>query len=485
MDKLLGFLPDADPTLPGVITLCDNLIPYEYGMKGAPTGLTPSGVPVLAATCQGAVISERLDGTRRTLAGTQTKLYELLAGVWTDVSAGSYTGGVDSRWSFAQFGNASLASNGADTIQRSDTSGSFAAIATAPKAKIIFSVGAFVMALSTTDATYGVSGDRWWCCASFDDTSWTPSVSTLATTGRLVSSPGEIVAGGRLGEYAVAYKAKSIYLGQYVGAPAVWDWLPVPGGEAGCVGPEAWCDIGGAHFVVGMDNLWLFDGSRPVPLGGGEVRQWFYNYSNPKQRYKIKCVFDRQNNTVWIHYPSLFATECDRALVYHVQTKQWGLATLNVEAVLNYISPGVTIDGLTTYGATIDALSGYSFDSQFWILEGRVLAAINSSHQLQALNGPTASSWLTTGDAGDDERYSLLRKIRLRFAPAYAPASASVLSYSKAVEGDALTLRASGNLADGKFDLLQSGRWHRATFNFTGDVRLLALGAVLVPQGVA
>ena len=485
MDKLLGFSPDAEPTLPGVVLDCTNLIPYQNGMMGAPTGLTPSGVPVLAATCVGAAVSTKLDDTRRIFAGTATKLYELSGGAWVDRSAGSYTGGVDTRWSFAQFGDASLAANLTDVIQRSNGSGSFAAIAYALKAKIIFSVGAFVMALSTSDATYGVSADRWWCCASYDDSSWTPSVSTLATTGRLVSAPGQITAGGRLGDYAVVYKDKAIYVGQFVGAPAVWDFTLVPGGEAGCVGQDAWCDVGGAHFVVGQDNIWLFDGSRPVPIGVGQVRQWFYSNSNPSYRYKTQCVFDRQNNVVWLHYCSNESTTLDQALVYHLASKQWGRVTLNTEAVLNYISAGVTIDGLSAFSATIDGLSAYSFDSQFWLAGGRALSAFNTSHQLQLITGVSTSSSFTTGDAGDDDRVSLLSKIRVRYAPGYAPATATVQTFTKMTEGASLTAGSSGTMNDGKFDVLQSGRYHRAVVSMTGDNRVLALGAVLTPQGVA
>ncbi len=486
MNKLLGFLPDADPTLTGVITACENLIPYEYGMKGAPTGISASGVSALAAACQGGSVVELLNATRRTFASTATKLYELLAGVWTDVSrAGDYTGGADTRCCITQFGDSTLTANGAQKIQRSSVSGAFADIATAPIAKVVFSVGSFVMALNTSDATYGTSPDRWWCCASFDDTSWTPSVSTLATTGRLVSTPGEILAGGRLGEYAVAYKARAIYLGQYVGAPAVWDWQQIPGGDAGCVGQEAWCDIGGAHFMVGLQGFFLFDGSRPIPVGDGEVRQWFYDNSSPSYRYKTKCQFDRQTNSVWIFYCSLSATAPDKALVYHLVSKQWGLVAQSAEAVLNYISAGVTIDGLTTYGATIDSLSGYSFDSQFWLTGGYALSVFNTSHQLQLLNGACATSSFTTGDAGDDDRVTLLSKIRLRFAPGYAPTTATVETFSKMTEGAALTLNTSGALDDGKFDVLQSARWHRASFAFTGDVRLLALAAQLTPEGFA
>ncbi|MDE2098897.1 MAG: hypothetical protein KGL39_16710 [Patescibacteria group bacterium] len=371
----------------------------------------------------------------------------------------------------------------ADTIQRSNGSGAFADIATAPKAKIIFSVGAFVMALNTSDGTYGTSPDRWWCCASYDETSWTPSVSTLATTGRLVSTPGQITAGGRLGEYAVAYKEKAIYIGQFVGAPTVWDWTQVIGGEAGCIGQDAWCDIGGAHFVVGQDNFWIFDGSRPQPISQGIVRQWFYENSSPSYRYRTQCVFDKQNNVVWTFFCSTSATTPDKAIVYHVINKKWGLVNITIEAVLNYISAGVTIDGLSSISSTIDGLSAYSFDSQFWLSGGRALSAFNTSHQLQLLTGVSSTSGFTTGDAGDDSVSSLLSRIRLRFAQGYKPSSATVSTFTKATLGDTPTLMDTGSLTDGKFDVLQSARFHRASFSFTGDCRVQGYGAALAVEG--
>lgn len=482
MEKLLGFSPDLEPTLSGVLTACSNFIPYEQGMKGAPTPETPSGVPALAAACIGAGVVTKLDGTRRIFAGTATKLYELAAGSWSDASrVGDYSGGTDTRWSITQYGNSTIAANGVEAIQRSNTSGDFADIAGAPIAKIVFSVGAFVMALNVNDGAS--KPDGWHCCASFDDTDWTESVATLSASGRLVSTPGELLAGGRLGEYAIAYKEKAIYVGQFVGAPAVWDWTQVPGGEAGCVGQDAWCDIGGAHFFVGQDNIWIFDGSRPVPTAA-PCRQWFYDHSSPTYRYKTQCVFDRQNNVVWIFYCSTGSTTPDSALVYHIQTKQWGLVTLSIESALNYIAAGVTIDDLDDFGATIDDLSGYSFDSQFWLSGGRALSVFNTSHQLQSVTGETGASSFTTGDAGDDEGVTLLSKIRLRFAPGYTPTTASVQTYTKMNEGDGLTSVGSSSINSGKFDVLQSARWHRALFSFTGNVRVLGIQPELSPDGL-
>lgn len=482
MFKLTGFAPDADPTTPGVVTSCTNFIPYEQGMKASPTPFTPASTPALAAACQGAAVVTKLDDTRRIIAGTQTKLYELSAGSWVDVSGAVYTGGTDSRWQIAQFGNSTLAANLSDYIQRSTGAG-FSTIATAPKAKILFTVGSFVMAMNTVDGTYGTSQNRWWCCATYDETSWTPSVATLCATGLLVSTPGQITAGGRLGEYAIAYKEKAIHVGQFVGAPSVWDFVQVPGGDAGCIGPDAWCDVGGAHFIIGADNIWLFDGSRPTPLGVGEVRQWFYSNSSPSYRYKTQCVFDKQNNSVWIFYASQGSTALDSVMVYHMQTKQWGLCTLSVESVMNYTSAGTTIDGLTSFASTIDGLSPYSFDSQVWLSGGRALSAFNTSHQLQTITGVAGPSGFTTGDMGDDDAVSLLSGIRLRFAPGYAPPTASGQAYSKMSEGEALTTGPSGTIVNGKFDVLQSARFHRASFTFTGDVRTLGVVANLTPEG--
>jgi hypothetical protein len=479
VDKLLGLAPDADPSTPGVLTSVTNMIPWEQGMKGAPTGATPSGVPALAADCRGAAVVTKLDDTRRVFAGTQTKLYELSGGAWTDVGL-TYTGTSDTRWSIAQFGNSTLASNLTEAIQRSTGAG-FTAIAGAPKAKIIFSVGTQIMALNTNDGAS--KPDGWHCCATYDETSWTPTVATLCASGRVVSQPGQFTAGGRLGEYAVGYKEKSIFIGQFVGAPSVWDWAQVPGGDAGCVGQDAWADIGGAHFIVGQDNFWLFDGSRPAPIGDDSVRQWFYNNSNPSYRYKTQCVCDRQNNVVWVYYCSTAATTPDKALVYHLKSKMWGAVDIAVEATLNYTSAGITIDGLTAFSGTIDGLASYSFDSQFWLVGGRSLAIFNASHQLQSITGPSTTSSMTTGDVGDDDVVTLLSQIRLRFAPNYKPASATAQTYTKMELGDSPTTATASSMNDGRFDVLDSARWHRATFNFTGDNRILGIDFKLKPEG--
>lgn len=484
MIPILGFTPDSDATTPGVITDCVDFIPYKNGMEGAPSAVAASGVSALADDCIGAAVLAKLDDTKRVFAGTATKLYELVAGAWDDVtraSGGDYNGGTDTTWTFTQFGDASIATNKADAMQRA-TTGDFADIAGAPKADIVFSVSAFVMALNVDDGTDKPNG--WHCSATFDETDWTESVTTQSASGLLVATPGRITAGARLGDYAVAYKAKSIYLGQYVGPPVIWDWQLIPGGEAGCVGKDAIADLGGVHFFVGDDNFWLFDGTRPTPIGDDKVRQWFYENSSQSFRYKTKCFFDRQNNRVWVFFPSTSsAGECDLTLVYHVISKQWGRANRTIQAVLNYQSLGITYDTWDEAGATFDTLPNVSYDSQYWISGGQAVSVFDTSNQLQILAGPSGQTQFTTGDAGDDLIATHLDYVQLRFATDYSPESATMQAYSKMVSGDSFTAGASISLSDGKFCTRQEARWHRATFTFTGDVRVTGIMPRLIPSG--
>lgn len=476
MIPLAGFAPDIDPTTPGIFTDCVNIVPSEAGFAGA-LSPAPVGAAALAAPCVGAAAVSKLDATRRVIAGTQTALYELVSGAWAERSKpGGYVGSTESRWSICQFGDTTIASNLVDPMQSSST-GNFDDVPNAPKAKIVVSASNnFVLAFNTNEGTYGASPDRWWNCAQNDQTSWAPNVSTLANTGRLVAVSGPINAALPLGDYVIAYKGKAIFLGTFVGSPVVWQWNLVPGSEAGAVGPEAVCDIGIAHFAVGEDGFWVFDGTRPTPVGQEVVRKWFNRNCSSLYRYKTKASFDKQLDLVYIDYPSLNSQgECDARLAFHVGKKQWGRVAVTCQAPLNFVSPGVTIDGLDAYAASIDGLPNIPVDSPYWQAGGRMSAYFDATNLLVSSSGNTGASSIVTGDLGDDDVVSMLDVVRVRFTK--RPETATATGLFKFNEGDELTAGATGPMNDGKFDLRQSGRFHRVRLDFTGSHSETAIGA--------
>ena len=165
MNKVLGFAPDADPTTPGLLTDCANLIPSELGMRPGPT-VTPVGVAATPGDVRGALAAIDLSGNRLSVVGTTTALCSLTGNAWSDISGtgGPFALGNDERWALDQFANSTIASCRSAGMQIA-TGGNFAPVASAPKAKILAVLKGFAMAFNTTDTTYGVSPDRWWCSA--------------------------------------------------------------------------------------------------------------------------------------------------------------------------------------------------------------------------------------------------------------------------------------------------------------------------------
>ena len=487
---LTTWAPDLVPSTEGILVDCSDVIPTHRGFCNAPTPIAVSGLAALPdATANAAALVTKLDNSRRLFVGLDTKLMEQAGGGWTDVSkSGGYTSNPDGRWQFSQFGNSTLAANGVDPIQISSV-GAFASISGAPKAKIIESAAGFVMAAATNDATYGDIPDRWWCSALFDPTSWTPSVSTQCATGRLVDTPGPIVAVKKLGNDLVAYKETSIYLGRYVGAPAVWAWQLVAD-NVGAVGPGAVVNLGSAHIFVGKDDIWYFDGSRPVSLNA-PCRYWFFENSDVTARFRMFSLFNRLADRVWFFFvPNGGDTKPTRALVYHVKRQAWGLATGTLSggigAVVDYISPATTYGDVgTSYlpASTWDDGIPRTFDSPVWFAAKQTLAVVQGV-EVKTLTGQlSAPASMQFHDRGADDRMFLARRCRPSWVKLPSAAQAQILY--KMHSGDPWSIATGGTMQDGKLDFLRRARWLAPSVTVTaGDFEVIGLQFEMDQMGI-
>ena len=475
-----GFTPDSPRTVPDIVTDCTNWIPYEAGMESAPSE-SDAGIDALAAACIGAAAVTKLDSTNRIFAGTSTRLYELSGTSWTDRSAGGLAYASTLNWQFTQFGDTTIAAGYGNALQAS-SSGAFAAISGAPQAKVLFSVitsgGGFVIAANTN-----TSGDQWACSGVNDHTTWTASISTQANSGRLLGNDsGVITAGIELGDSPILLKKRTMFVGTYVGGSATFKWSEVPGG-AGAVGPDAVCSIDAGIFFVGPDQIWIFDGARPIPVGIGQVRQWFFENSSPNHRSKTICVYDRFKNRVRIFYPSRSSTgTIDSQLVYHLATKEWGINDIVVEYAFLSSLPSVTMDTVT---GTMDN-APETMDSDYWNPSEQIVTTFNSSHKYTTLSGAPDGSGYTTGDFGNEFIDTFFSGYRLTYQT--QPQAATVSSYvlDEASEDGTLVGSVSYDSRDGtlnKFDVRQRGRFHRLSFSFTGTCRIIDGKAQLTPAG--
>lgn len=474
MITLEGFAPDVDPVTPGIFTDCSHFVPTERGFAAANT-ISENGTPALAAACTGGALVTKVDDSKRVFAGTATKVYELVSSVWTDRSrAGSYTG---AKWRFAQFGDVSIAATGASILQ-SSSSGAFADLAGSPQAKFVVVSNGFVMAFNGPT----IMADGWACSGLYDHTAWTPSLVTQSADGRLLDAPGPIVGAKTLGEVVVAYKDRSMFVGQYVGPPYIWAWSKVAGGEVGAISNECIVDVGYAHYFIGHDDFWVFDGTRPVSMNS-PLRRWFFKNSDANNRSKTVGVFDRYNNRIYWYFCGLDSGGVlNKCIVFNVKSGKWGMDDNVIEAAMQYTDPGLTWGDLwTSIGQSWVNWPGKAYEDVFPPSGSPQPAVITSNHKIGLLIGAPGSSSFTTGDMGADEQETLLSKVYLRFLS--TPSAVTCQGYHKAVEGDNVAVGSTGYYHDGRIDLMQSDRWHRLNIGFSGGVEIVGISPSMQPDG--
>ena len=472
------YAPDIDPTTPGVLTDVSDYIPTLKGYAAAFSSTT-SGLAALSAAAIGGAICQLLSGSYRVFSGTPAGLFEAATTTWTDVSkGGGYTSTADDRWVFAQFGDTTLAANQTDTLQYSTATGAFADVSGAPKATVVETVPGFVMLGGTNEGTYGDQRDRWWCSAFNDFTDWTPAVSTQCTTGRLISAPGPITAVKRFGNDVVYYKERAMFYGRYVGAPDGFDFTLIDS-NAGTPAPDSVINIGNYHVFVGYDDFYLYDGTRPVPIGD-KHKETFFNDLNKVYRYKITGAFDRQNDLCIWFYPSGASTTCDKAITYNIKNGKWGKLGRGAEAAIEYLTGQVTYANISNFFASYTAID-LPYDSPFWSQSSPVFAYFNSSHVLQLFTGTPGSCYFTTGDMGVDDNFSMLSRVRPRFST--APSSATMTNYYKNTSGATATTDQTVSMVSGKFDVLRSSRWHSVKVTTVGACETSGLDIQAIPEG--
>lgn len=483
--KLIGFAPDLDISLPGVILDGSNFIPTRNGISAAKT-LVGAGIDALASDCRGIVAARKLDDSRRVIAGTQTTLEEAAGTSWNDVSkGGGYTGGVENRWRFTQFGNETIATNKVDPVQVSE-SGNFDDLGgSPPKASIVETCQGFVMLFDYEDGGNNYP-DGWWCSALRNSASWSPSIATQAANGRLLDTPGPIRAGKRLGNIMTAYKERSLYLGFNDGPPVIWRWELVPG-DVGCVSQEAIQEVlinnAPMHIFAGFDGFYIFDGTRPRFIGN-PLKKWFNSNVSAQYRYRIQSLHDPLTQNVYFYLVDAAGTR-NFGVAYNYLSDRWGyLGSIPaVEAAIQYLSPGITYDGLGDYYDTYDDLpTDIPFDSPFWTSGAPVPAVFTDDHMLRAYTGTPGNATITCGYTGNDGMYQTLTRVRPRFNA--QPDSGSLTVYHTPDLGDDNPdSMAATALSASKHDIMVSSKWFAPSFTYSGDFEMTGYSLILEEDG--
>ncbi len=492
----MDYAPDQPLRTPDVLMDVSNLVPDVSGnYVTAPVtfecqSLTSTGSSdyVLAAA---AFRHPTGGGINTFVTGTQKGLF---AGAYGNAggkySTTTFNLGVNDSWCFASFGvNSSgesivLAANGTSVLQATTGLGSttFGDVTSSPSANIIFEHQNAIVALNISG-----NSDGWACSDTGDYRTWTPAAGNFADSGDLFGGvDGALTAGTTWEKWAIAFKSNAMYLGERVEEiDQAIHWERV-GDFIGCAGLNGWIKTELGLIFVSMNDILLYDGSKPRSIADPKTRREF-NRRIPTKRERIFLTHDDREKNIYFWYNgSASDIWADSAFVFNYKSGKWGKVntiqtngTSYIQArcpVKNAVGPLFYATTATGPGGTQN-LEGSGFGSnQFVVHNGgsNILAAFNyratnSSGSAITRDSTNGKPSFTTGYIGQHDVDSTLGRfwvVTESFGrdTTDAASGSNTLPESATVTviQDDLSTRPAGNAkisATGMIDCVEQGRY--------------------------
>jgi hypothetical protein len=358
-----------------------------------------SGTSALASVCRGAVSVLRDDGSVKTFAGTDTRLYELSSTLsWSDVSrlsGGNYAVSTGEQWKFALYGSRLLASNGADALQYIDldAGANFAAVAGSPPiARYIDIVREFVFLGNVSGNEKRV---QW--SANGNSESWTPGTGEADYQDIPNGGPIRGIIGGETG---YVFQASKVTRMTYVaGSPLIFQFDEIEG-AAGLAASHSLVRLRANAFYMTQDGFRNFDlrSGASQPIGVNKWVKWFLNDLKKGTETVISgAAHPVKPIIVWAYVSQGNVTSTpDRLLIYDWSLDEATYAELSVNTLVHWLSPGVTLDNMDSFGS-LDGLD-FPLDSPFWKGGANLFGMFGSDMTLALQSGTPLAATLTTSD---------------------------------------------------------------------------------------
>ena len=484
------FLPDLPAFETAAAREALNVIPAAVGYR--PFATFANVAAAITARAQGAVsVRDPSDASIFNFCGDATNLYKMDSdGLgWTDVSrlaGGDYATATDGFWSFAQYGDYIIATNGNDAPQvwQLGVSSNWAALGgSPPTARFAGVIRGFAILAGVNTARNQIA---WSAIDNHAD--WTPSATTLSDTQDFYE--GGIIMGFAGGEFGIVFQERAIQRMSFEGPPTAFRFDKIAN-FLGCRAEGSVAQYENLVFFLSDDGFYMIrGGAEIVPIGSEKVDRYFETNLDATYLYRITSAIDPINKLYVIGYPSTSASSGtpDSLLMYHWPTGQWSRASQDHEIIYPAATQSTyTIDDMDTVSSTIDALP-YPVDSRFWAGAGRLLlAGFDTSHRQGFFTGAAKAATIETGDAQlAPGRKSLLRGMRPMVEGSDATPAITIgkrnrlqdsVSYGSAVDAQ----------TNGYCPLRVNARYHRARLTIPAasswtfargvdDVRFTAMG---------
>lgn len=456
------WLPDQ-AALGNTLTAVKNAIPQAASYSSVP------GLDVLSDAANSRVFAGTWGvskgGTYGLFIGTATKLYSLASGALTDVTRTSGGDYAVTNWEFIWWGDRVIAIGTGEVPQAFDlgTDSDFALLPNAPTAVCGAVIGDFIV---LGGAASNAALVQW---SGFNNSeAWTASASTQSDSQELYGQGNIIKRIVPQGNAGIILCERSIRRIEYVGPPLIFR-IDVLEEDRGTLAPNAVAWNGPRIFYYGIDGFYMHLGGVSQPIGTEKVDRFIRGDMDVGRLSEMRAAVDRKNQMCVWTYPSL-TTGAYRQICYKWELQRWGVFDADIEAVFDYSSSPVTVEGLDALYADIDTMGSVSIDSE--ALAGGIvsLAGCNTSHKVVTFTntGSPLAAELETGELQDQQG----RILKCKSIRPLVDASSTIqvaerdnqydnYNYDSALSADSI----------GEMDCLTSARYHRFKMNLTAQFR--------------
>ena len=420
----------------------------------------------IAANSRGAGSFRDNSGNVFNFVAKNTDIYQLDGGTFTS-RKGSLTGTDTDFFTFTQFGNYVIASNGKDAAQYylMGTSTNFAnlsSIATAGTVPVFRVSGVVRDFLITGNQPTNQNRIQW--SGINDIGTWTGKQADLQD---LPGSGGEIVH-ITSGEIGYVFRQNQIIRMDYVGGATVFR-LSVISPNRGAVYGRTVCQDNRRVFFYADDGFFEINGDNVVSIGAEKVNRFFDSDLNKAYTDRITAAVDPFNTLVIWLYPSKQNPNttgiCDRLLIYNYVTQKWSVANVKASQIFKQFVVVNTVELMDIISENLDDIN-ISLDSAYWTSGNLYLGAIDENFKAAIFSGKALEAELETTET---EIFPGLRANITGVRP-IVDATSNVVLKTRDKLADTVTSSSSSTInSSGIAPVRQSGRYMRANVKIPAE----------------
>ena len=392
--------------------------------------------------------------------GTRTNLYQLASGAFTSRKA-SLNGSNTDFWTFTQFGEHIIASNGVDAVQfyLMGTSTNFADLTSIQTAGTcpVFRVSGVVRDFLVTGNIVNSTNRIQWSGIN-DITVWSGKQSDLQD---LPGSGGQVVA-ITSGEVGYVFRQNQIIRMDYVGGATVFR-LSVISPNRGAVFGRTVCQDNRRVFFYADDGFYEIQGDNVIPIGVEKVNRFFDLDLNKAFSDRICAAVDPFNQLAMWLYPSINNLSnttgiCDRIIIYNYVTKKWSLAKVNASTIFSQFVGAYTIELMDIISTNLENINA-SLDTDFWSGGQMLLGAIDESFKASIFSGTANECEIETSEL---EPFPGLRANITGVRPIVDATATVTVKTRERLADDETESSSSSMVTSGINPVRESGRYVRA-----------------------